>query len=222
MSPDRQPRGRQKTPLSRERVIAAAMEIASEKGRAAATMRAIGARLGVEAMSLYNHVSSRDDLLDGMVDAVFAEIELPEPGAHWKEAMRRRAFSARAALGRHPWAVGLMDSRSRPGDATLRHHDAVLGSLRSGGFSIRQAAHAVSVLDSYIYGFVLQEVALPFGNAEEAGDVAEGIFGDLPEDRYPYLREIAMEHALAPGYDYGDEFEFGLALILDGLVPDEV
>ncbi|MFB8776489.1 TetR/AcrR family transcriptional regulator [Streptomyces broussonetiae] len=210
-----------RVPLSRERVIRTAMAVADEKGPAALTMRAIAAPLGVEAMSLYHHVAGREDILDGMVDAVFGEIELPPPAMDWKSAMRQRAHSARAALRRHPWAVGLMDSRTRPGPATLRHHDAVLGVLRGAGFSVPMAAHAISLIDSYLYGFVLQELTLPFSNSAELDEVAGAILRDMPADAYPHLTELATEHALKPGYDYGDEFTFGLALILDALHPDE-
>ncbi|WP_053205014.1 TetR/AcrR family transcriptional regulator [Jiangella muralis] len=210
-----------RAPLTRDRIVAAAVTLADEKGRAGASMRAIAGRLGVEAMSLYNHVAGRDDLLDGMVDAVFAEISLPPDGADWRPAMRDRAASARAALTRHPWAVGLMDSRARPGPATLRHHDAVLGALRAAGFSVELAAHAVSVIDSYLYGFVLQELSLPFAGPGDVDEVAGGILAGLPGGAYPHLTELMTTRVLHTGYDYGTEFAFGLALILDGLRPDE-
>ncbi|MFC4858169.1 TetR/AcrR family transcriptional regulator [Actinophytocola glycyrrhizae] len=210
-----------RAPLSRERVITAAMALADEKGEAGVTMRAVAARLGVEAMSLYNHVAGREDMLDDMVDAVFGEIDLPAPAADWKAAMRDRAASARQALRRHSWAVGLMDSRSSPGPATLRHHDAVLGTLRAGGFSVAMAAHAFSVIDSYLYGFVLQEESMPFANRTEFDEVAGDIQRTMPEGAYPHLTELMTDYAMRPGYDYGDEFEFGLTLILDALHPDE-
>jgi AcrR family transcriptional regulator len=210
-----------RTPLTRERVIRAAMTVADEKGTAALTMRAVAEPLGVEAMSLYHHVAGREDVLDGMVDAVFSEIELPPRDTDWKSAMRHRATSARAVLRSHPWAVALMDSRSRPGPATLRHHDAVIGALRAGGFSVPMAAHAFSLIDSYLYGFVIQEVSLPFSGSEELDEVAGAILRDMPADAYPHLTELATEHALKPGYDYADEFTFGLTLILDALRPDE-
>ena len=219
---DRSTGRRARTPLSRTRVVTTAVALADEKGGAGVTMRALAGQLGVEAMSLYNHVSGRDDILDGMVDAVFAEIDLPAPTADWKQAMRDRAASSRAALRRHPWAVGLMDSRSRPGPATLRHHDAVIGVLRAGGFSVAMAAHAFSVIDSYLYGFVLQELSLPFTGPTELEEVAANMFDNIPPDAYPHLRELAMDHALQPGYDYGDEFGWGLTLILDALHPDEL
>ncbi|CAM4237392.1 TetR/AcrR family transcriptional regulator [Kibdelosporangium persicum] len=209
-----------RVPLSRERVVGAAMALADEKGEAGVTMRAVAAQLGVEAMSLYNHVAGREDLLDGMIDAVFGEIDLPTADSGWKQAMRDRAASSRSVLRRHRWAVGLMDSRSRPGPATLRHHDAVLGVLRAGGFSVAMAAHAFSLIDSYVYGFVIQELSLPFASRAELDEVADGILRDLPADAYPHLTELMTEHASQPGYDYADEFEFGLALILDALHPD--
>src|SRR3989442_5093710 len=152
-----------------------------------------------------------------MGDLVFSEIGLPSGGTNWKTSMRQRAVAVRQALGRHPWAIGLMESRTSPGPATLRHHDAVIGSLRRGGFSIEMAAHAYSVLDSYIYGFALQEASLPFDTAEETAELAQMILKQLPADEYPHFTELTIEHVLQPGYDYGNEFEFGLDLILDGL-----
>lgn len=211
-----------RTPLSRERVIRTAVAVADQKGSAALTMRAIAEPLGVEAMSLYHHVAGRDDVLDGMVDAVFGEIDLPPRDTDWKSAMLLRAASARSVLRRHPWAVPLLDSRTRPGPATLRHHDAVIGALRAGGFSVRMTAHAVSLIDSYVYGFVIQESSLPFGDSTELDEVAGAILREMPADTYPHLTELVTEQALEPGYDYAEEFAFGLTLILDALHPDEV
>jgi hypothetical protein len=168
-------------------------------------------------MSLYNHVANKDDLLDGMVDLVFDEIGLPPRDVDWKTAMRQRALAARAALARHPWAIGLLESRSRPGLATLRHHDAVIGCLRTGGFSIALTAHAYSVLDSYIYGFAQQQASLPFTTPEETVGLAESMLRPFPVDAFPHLAEFTVQHVLQPGYDFGDEFAFGLDLILDGL-----
>lgn len=207
-------------PLTRERVITAATALADEKGEAGVTMRAVAGALGVEAMSLYNHVAGRDDLLDGMVDAVFAEIDLPE-ATGWREAMHARAASVRTALHRHPWAVALMESRSRPGPATLRHHDAVLGILRAGGFSVSRAAHTFLVIDSYLYGFVLQELSLPFTTGTEFDEVAADIMRDLPPDAYPHLAEVITEQALRPDFDYSTEFTEGLTLVLNALHPDQ-
>src|SRR5438132_7094076 len=202
--------------LTRERILRAAISLADRDGIESLSMRKLGHKLGVEAMSLYNHVRNKVDMLDGMVDVVFGEIDLPANGIDWRTAMRQRAISARQALSRHPWAIGLMESRATPGPATLRHHDAVLGSLRTAGFSVDLAAHAYSILDGYTYGFTLTELTLPFRNseiAEVAGNIMEGF---RPGD-YPHLAEMAVDRAMKPGYNYGDEFEYGLDLILDGI-----
>ena len=204
-------------PLSRQRALSTAVALADDEGIGALTMRRLAQELGVEAMSLYHHVANKDDILDGMVDTVFGEIERPADGADWKTAMRDRARSARAALTRHPWAISIMESRSSPGPATLRHHDAVLGSCRAAGFSVAMAAHAFSLLDSYIYGFVLQEVNLPFDETDDLEAVVESMMLPFSADDYPHLVELTTEHVLQPGYRYGDEFEYGLGLILDGL-----
>jgi AcrR family transcriptional regulator len=217
MAPPTKPAAEPRTPLSRERVLRAAVAFADENGIGSLSMRKLGEALGVEAMSLYNHVANKDELLDGMVDIVFSEIDLPSGGTDWKKAMRQRAVSARQALSRHSWAIGLMESRTSPGPATLRHHDAVLGSLRGDGFSVEMAAHAFSVLDSYIYGFALQEASLPFETGEGTAELAQAILMQMPPDEYPRLTELTVEHVLQPGYDYGDEYDFGLDLILDGL-----
>jgi AcrR family transcriptional regulator len=206
-----------RVPLSRARVVRAAVALADETGIGSMTMRKLAEALGVEAMSLYNHVANKDDLLDGMVDAVFSEIELPSNHGNWKTAMRTRANSVRDALSRHRWATGLMESRTSPGPATLRHHDAVIGSLRSAGFSLEMTAHAYAVLDSYIYGFALQEPTLPVDTPQETAEVAQAIIAQFPPGAYPHLTELATEHVLKPGYNYSNEFEFGLDLILDGL-----
>src|SRR5215203_3783222 len=204
-------------PLTRERVLHAAVALADESGSESLSMRKLGEAVGVEAMSLYHHVANKEDLLDGMIDVVFGEIELPSGGADWMTAMRQRAISARRVLSRHGWAIGFMESRSSSGPATLRHHDAVLGCLRGAGFSIELAAHAFSVLDSYIYGFALQERTLPFQTPEETAELAQDILAGFPAEEYPHLAELTTQHVLRPGYDHGNEFEFGLDLILDGL-----
>jgi len=204
--------------LNRERVLEAGVALADREGIEALSMRRLGQEVGVEAMSLYNYVRNKDELLNGMVDIVFSEIDLPAAGEDWPTAMRRRAISARHALKRHPWAIGLMESRAQPGPATLRHHDSVLRNLRLGGMSIEMAAHAYSLLDSYIYGFTLNEQSLPFDRSPaKVAEVAGNIMREMPAGEYPYLTEMAVEHAMKPGYDYGDEFEFGLKMIIDGL-----
>ncbi len=210
-----------RVPLSRDRILAAGVAFADDHGIASLSMRKLGDELGVEAMSLYNHVANKDELLDGMVDVVFGEILVPPGAADWKTAMRERAQSARQALWRHPWAIALMSTRTSPGPAILRHHDAVIGSLRAAGFTVALAAHAFSLLDSYIYGFALQEATLPFGETEEeTAEVARTMLAEVPADTYPHLTELTVEHILRPGYDYGDEFAFGIDLILDGLERD--
>jgi AcrR family transcriptional regulator len=210
-------KARRRVPLSRERVLQAALQRADQGGLAALSMRKLGQELGVEAMALYHHFANKDDLVDGMVDVVFGEIDLPIRGADWKAAMRQRALSVREVLSRHRWAIGLMEARTHPGPANLRHHDAVIGCLRAAGFSISMAAHAYSLLDSYIYGFALTQMNLPFDTSEEVAEVAQSMLQPFPLDAYPNLVEFITEHAMKPGYDYGDEFEFGLDLVLDGI-----
>ena len=180
-------------------------------------MRKLARALGVEAMSLYHHVENKSDILDGMVDMVFGEIDLPPEGGDWKAGMRRRAESVRATLTRHPWALSIMESRTSPGPGTLRHHDAVLGYFRSGGFSVAMAAHAFSLLDSYIFGFVMQELNLPFDDSDALEEVVGAIMPQLSPAEYPHLVELTVEHVLKPGYTYGAEFDYGLGLILDAL-----
>ena len=188
-------------PWNRAQLLRAAIDLADKGGIESLSMRKLSQELGGGTMSLYNHVSNKDDLVDGMIDIVFSEIELPAGEHGWKMTMRQRALSIRTVMTRHPWAIGLMESRRTPGPATLRHHDAVIGCLRDAGFSIQLAAHAFSALDSYIYGFALQEQSLRFGTPEETSGLAE----------------LTIEHVLRPGYDYCNEYEFGLDLILDGL-----
>jgi AcrR family transcriptional regulator len=207
----------ERVPLNRERVLRGAIAVADAAGIGALTMRSLAAELGVKPMSLYHHVANKDDILDGIVDTVFGEIELPAPDGEWRPAMRRRAISARQVLARHPWATPLMSSRTNPGPDTLRHHDAVIGTLRRAGFSIGMTAHAFSLIDSYVYGFTLQEKALPVDGPEQVPEVAEAMLAQFPAEAYPHLAAFTRDHILQPGYDYGEEFEFGLDLILDGL-----
>jgi AcrR family transcriptional regulator len=204
-------------PLTRERVLQTAIQLADQGGIASLSMRKLGQELGVEAMAFYHHFANKDEVLDGIVDLVFREIDLPVAGADWKTAMRERAISVRDALMRHQWAIGLMESRRSPGPANLRHHDAVIGILRAGGFDMVMAAHAYSLLDSYIYGFALTKMNLPFETEEQVADVAHTMLEPFAPDEYPNLVAFISEHAMKPGYDYGNEFEFGLDLILDGL-----
>jgi AcrR family transcriptional regulator len=206
-----------RVPLSRERVLRAAILLADEDGIEALTMRELGLRLGVEAMSLYNHVANKDDILDGMVDLVVSEIELPSDTVGWKEAMRRRAISAQAIFSLHSWASALIDSRESSGPARLRYLDWVIGTLRRAGFTLEMAARAFSLLDSYIYGFGRQQLnaAVPLDMTPE--EMAEAFLRAIPADEYPSLREMVVEHAMKSGYDESADFEFGLDLVLDGL-----
>jgi len=213
MSNDRSPR---RGALSREAVIAGAVELADEIGVEPLTLRKLAGHLGVQPMSIYHHVANKEEILDGMVDAVFAEIDMPPPTTPWRQAMRVRATSARDALRRHPWAAGMLDSRRSPGPANLGHHDAVLACLRHNGFSVAMTAHAYAVLDAFIYGFALQEGSLPGGGGDELVDVTGEMMAGFGAD-YPHLAEFAAEHVMQPGYAFGDEFRFGLELILDGL-----
>lgn len=215
-----EPGVRLRSALSRDLILRAAIALADDSGLAALSMRTLGEKLDVKAMSLYNHVANKDDVIGGMVDIIMSEIDVSSDGLHWKEAMHQRATSALEVFSRHLWASSLVASRTTPGAATLLHHDAVIGTLRRGGFSIGMAAHAISVLDSYIYGFAIQKANLPLNDAEQVAEVADQILSQLPADIYPNLTEMIMEHALKPGYNYGDEFDYGLSLILDGLEQD--
>jgi AcrR family transcriptional regulator len=208
-----------RTPLSRERVLRCALTLADRDGIAGLTIRTLAQELGSRPMSLYYYVANKEQILDGIVDLVFGEVHLPVIGNPWREEMLARARSLREVLGRHPWAVGLLESRTHPGPATLRHHDATLGTLRSAGFTLRATAHAYALLDSYIYGFALQEVALPLSGADSVADVAAPIMEQFAGGQYPWMMEIATGIVMQPGYDFGDEFEYGLELILDGLDP---
>jgi len=211
------PIARPRLPLTRDRVLRTALELADRDGIESLSMRKLGRELGVEAMSLYNHIADKDDLLDGLADIVVGEIEVPPIGDDWKAAMRRRAISAREMLTRHPWAGGLIESRTNPSPTRSRYPEAVVGSLRQAGFSVEVAIHAFFTLDSYIYGFAVQEQNLPSGTPEELAGVAQIILTALPATEYPYLNEVIVEHVMKLGFDYADEFEFGLDLILDGL-----
>jgi len=214
MTPPEEPRPR--TPLTKGRVLDAAVALADRKGLGAVTMRRLGAELGFEAMALYKHIANKEEILDGMVELVIGEIEIPAEGADWKEAMRRRAISAREVLGKHSWAIGLLEARDSSGPAVLRYLNGVLGSLRSAGFSIENAAHAFSLLDSYVYGQVIQETNMPLSTSEETTESASPTLDHTTMSEYPHL--VAMyEHATTFGYTFDGEFEFGLDLILEGL-----
>ena len=204
-------------PLSRARVVAEAMALADEQGLPALSMRALAGRLGVEAMSLYHHVAGKEALLDAMVDAVFGELHLPVVGGDWRAELRARSVSGRAVLLRHRWAVGLMDSRRTPGPENLRHHDAVLGCLAAQGFSLVAAGTAFALLDAHLYGFMQQEVSLPFQSEADLAAIGAEILGPEARATYPHFTAFAEGRALQPGYSFGDEFEVTLDLVLGAL-----
>jgi AcrR family transcriptional regulator len=203
--------------LTRERVLQGALALADEIGIEAFTMRRLAAALGVKPMTIYHHVSSKEQILDGIVDMVFAEITLPPDDQPWATAMRVRCHSAREVLARHPWATPLMETRTTPGPATLRHHDAVIGCLRRGGLSLELTAHAYAVIDSYVYGFALQEASLPFCGEEEIAGLARQIMKAFPDGVYPHFAEFTADHVLRPGYSFTASFDVGLDLLLDGI-----
>src|SRR5690242_8925571 len=208
-----------RTPLSRERVLRTAIALADERGVEELTMRKLAKQLDVEAMSLYNHVANKDDLLDGMIDLVFSEIGPPAAGGDWKAELRKRAVSTREALLRHRWAVGEMEGRTDHGPSNLKVHDAVLGCLRAAGFSIEMTVSAMSMQDAYIYGFALQQTDMSSQTAEDFAVEAQRqmvAYADALAD-YPNLVEVVGGYVATAGYDYDREFLFGLDVILDGL-----
>jgi len=204
-------------PLTTDRIVRAAVDLADRAGLGSLTMRRLGAELGVEAMSLYKHVAGKEQILDGVVELIIGEIEVPTDDTDWKEAMRRRATSARGVLGRHSWAIGLLETRSSMGPAAMRYLDANLGALRSAGFSVENAAHAFWLLDSYVYGHVLQETSLsPAGTPPPGTGPTASALEPATMIEYPHLVEL-VEHALESDYTVDREFRFGLDLILDAL-----
>jgi AcrR family transcriptional regulator len=210
-------KGTRRGTLSRAAIVRAAVALADREGLPRLSMRALAKELGVEAMSLYHHVPNKDDVLDGMVDHVFAEIHLPVVGGpDWRRELRRRCVSGREAMLRHPWAVGLMDSRPNAGTETLRHHDAVVGCLRQAGFGWPMVSHAMVLLDAHLYGFMVQELSLPALDGEDLGELATRML-DAPGAALPHLAAFTSEHVLRPGYRFGDEFEIGLDFLLDAI-----
>lgn len=202
-------------PLSRERVMQAAVRVADEEGLAALSMRRLGVALGVEAMSLYNHVTNKEDVLAGIVDLVAGEIELPARHGEWTAEMRRRSVSAHAVLMRHPWATMLIVSRANVGPNMLRYVDATIGCLREAGFSYTLADHAWNAIDSHVYGFTLQRLNFPFA-PDEYASAARQFLPQLPPGAYPYLRGMSQQ-IIEGAHDGLHAFEFGLDLLLAGL-----
>ena len=202
--------------LTRERILLGAIALADEIGIEALTIRRLATALEVKPMAIYHHITSKDEIIDGMVDVIFAEIDLPPTDLEWTAAIRVRSLSLRAVLDRHPWAPPLMESREMPGPAALRHHDAVLGCFLRGGLSYELTAHAYAVIDSYLYGFALQEAYLPGDGGEDIADLAEDMVETTMAD-YPSLAAFTSDHVLKPGYAFGNSFEFGLDLIIGGI-----
>ena len=214
-----EPATESRAPLSRERVLETAVTLADRHGIEWLSMRKLADELRVAAMSLYYYVPNKVELIDGMIDIVFSEIEPPLLDLDWKTAMRRRAVSTREALNRHSWAVGHMEGRTNHGPANLRLHNAVLGCLRAAGFSMEMTVHAYSVQDAYIYGFALQETDMSADTADDFAAEAQrqmNAYEDVLAD-FPHLVEVVGGYVAKSGYDYATEFLFGLDLILDGL-----
>jgi AcrR family transcriptional regulator len=201
--------------LSRQGIIEAALALANEEGLDKLSMRRLALRLGVEAMSLYNHVSNKDDLLDGLVERVVSEFAVPDEMGDWKEEMRRRAFGAHEVLMRYPWASLLIVSRVNGGANMFAYVNATLGCLTRSGFSIQMADRVWNALDSHIYGFTLQALRFPF-RPEEYQHAAQAYIGHIPRDRLPHLHALTLE--VAEGRHFGvHDFSFGLNLLLDSL-----
>ena len=203
-------------PLTRERVLDAGVELADRDGIDALSMRKLGQELGVEAMSLYNHVRNKDDLLSGIVGVVTDEIEAPVPGADWKAIIRNSAISAHDVLVRHRWAASLLMRTSEVVPARLRWSEGLLQTLREAGFSPDLTHHAYHALESHITGFTLWQVSLPFETRDERTTAGEFLH-TLPGQKNPYTLEHNHKHLGAPSPDAPKTFEFGLDLILEGI-----
>jgi AcrR family transcriptional regulator len=204
--------------LTRERVLECALAVADAGGIGSLTIRSLAAELGVKPMSVYHHVANKEEILDGIVDLVFAEMELPgDYDGAWEDQLTRRAHSTRRVLRRHPWAIGLLESRSTPGPATLRHQEGTIRILREAGFSIEMIAHASALMDSFVCGFALQETARPLRVTATGPVAGRRHSAPLDPETYPHLAKMAQEHLLRPGYQFGDEFELGLNLIMTAL-----
>jgi len=215
MATSSDPRAAPRPGLTRERVVEAAAAVADREGLHGVSMRRVGGALGVEAMSLYHHVAGKDALLDALADWLMVRVERPSPDGPWREAIAARCRSLRAVMRDHPWGPALVESRRAPGMTLLGHLEAVLECLHRGGFPVQLAAHAFSVLDAYVYGFVSTERSLPFEPGGGVDDLAAELA--LPADVFPRMVELIEQAIVGRSYDYADEFEYGLELVLDGL-----
>ena len=205
-----------RAPLTRDRVLRAAVDLADEAGIESLSMRKLGQALGVEAMSLYNHVANKDDILNGIVDIVESEIELPTPGRDWKAGLRKTAMSAHDVFEHHPWAANLTLSASGTRPARWRYMNAILGGLREAGFSVETTDLAYHAFESHIAGFTLWASQLQV-DPEELPDLAAAFVSQLPVDEFPYLIEHVDQHLKERSPENEGAFAFGLDLILDGL-----
>ena len=205
-----------RSPLTRERVLKAAVRLADREGIEAVSMRRLGTELGIEAMSLYTHVRGKDDLLDGMIELVIGEIPIHRDGADWKASLRATILGARSVVLRHRWAPRIIESREDPGPSGLRYYDAVMGILREGGFSLEMTHHAIHLFGSRLLGFT-QDL---FDDSPDVSPEAMKAMAAAVADSHPYVAEMALgathDGALG-GCDDDVEFAFGLDLILDGL-----
>ena len=207
-----------KATLSKEKIKKKALKILQKSSLEGVTMRKLSAALRVEAMSLYNYYPSKEVLLDDLVDHVFESIDWqPEFGQPWKAQIYDRCCQLRKALLDHPWALGLLESRKNPGFQTLLHHNNVIGCFVESGMSIDNAGHAYALIDSYVYGFVLQELTLAKEADHDINQVAESMLEDFPQDQLPYLYEFTVHKVVGKNYNFGDEFEVGLNLVLNSL-----
>jgi AcrR family transcriptional regulator len=205
------------TGLNRDRVLRGAVELADAIGIEPLTIRKLAEHLDTKPMTLYHHVANKDAILDGMVESVFAEIDTPPHDLPWRDAIRHRCTSARQVLATHPWAVPMLESRPAPGPATLHHHDAVLGCLLRADLPMAAVAHAYALIDAFVYGFAIQEASLPTGDAGSLDEIATAVREQLPPDQFPNLLAFTTDHVLQPGYSFGDSFDVGLDIVLDGI-----
>lgn len=203
--------------LKKNKIVLTALQLANKDGINSLSMRKLAGKLKIEAMSLYHHFKNKDEILNALVDHVFSLVEWPQDQTNWRTSLRDRCVSMRTVLNKNQWAVGLLESRRNPGLETLKHHDRMLGLFRQSGFSHALTAHSYVLLDSYIYGFVLQEHSLPVSNADDIPDVAESIFSTISPDKFPHFMEMTMKYYMKPGYSFAAEFEYGLDFILDGI-----
>lgn len=210
MSAPRAPRNT----LTRDRVLGAAIQLADAEGLEALTIRALAQHLGVRPMSIYHYVSNKDELLDALVDAVFSELYLPEKEGNWREELITRVQSARSAFTRHPWAIAVLETRTRPGPANLAAHEAVLDLLRTAGFSVSAAGHAYAILDAFMYGFALQDAML---RSVELDTSASALRDQMDLSRHPRLAELAARFVDEEEYPLDASFRLGLTIALDGI-----